>query len=319
MMKKQHRNGRRLHLVPLVAGGCITAVGLGSVVVGLFGLTKGIGFILTLYGLAVTGFGMLGVWDGVRDLVVPDKKMEITPARQFILTDVDGKCSSNVTIEILRTQLDLLVERNSRDGIHLQILPPVFDQEKGELKLISWLYHSCIDEDTIMVLAFFKHPEEGIWTWQKEPDQAEDVLRQALEGRLDFTEWEKSTIEIQNESPTGGSRKCLHLFGENWENRLQFFSIRDVELAVKGIADGKYCRMELKLELELGVVAFYVCLSDEDRFVMVLHMLIWSEGELRAFEKTGNAVQVNFWLVQMLNEGLPTQLHDWKDITASTK
>jgi len=143
------------------------------------------------------------------------------------------------------------------------------------------------------------------------------VLGQILEDRLDFSGWEKSTIAIQNESPAGRPQQQLRLFGENWENHLQFFSIRDVELAVQGIAKGKYRRVELAL----GAAAFSVSLSGEDRSVMVLQMWIWSEaeGEFHAFEKTGTAVQVNFWLIQILNEGLPAELHGWKDITARVK
>ncbi len=306
MKKQQNKNGRKLHLVPLVAGGYGIFLGLGLTAIGLSELTEGIGIIRALLGLAMAVFGMLGVWDGVRDLIVPEKKTEEPPARQFILTDVDGKRSSNVTLEFLRAQLDTLAERGGGASFLLQILPPVLDWEKGELKLIS-----CICQDKITVIAFFEHPGEGVQVWKREPDQAEDVLRQILEDRLDFSGWEKCTFAIQGKSPTGHPRQRLQLFGESWENHLQFFSLRDVELAVKGTAAGKY-RL---IKLELGAVTFDVFLSEEDSSVMVLQMLLRSETGQHAFEKTGTAVQVNFWLIQLLNEGLPSELHGWKDIT----
>jgi len=314
MKKQRHKNGRRLRLVPLVVGGYGIFLGFGLTAIGLSELAGGIGVIRALLGLAMVGFGILGVWDGVRDLIVPNQKTEKPPARQFILTDVDGKRSSNVTIELLRTQLDLLAERGSGDSFHLQVLPPVFDREKGELKLIS-----CIVQDKITVIAFFEHSKEGVQVWRKEPGQAEDVLRQILEDRLDFSGWEKCAVAAQNETPAGRPQQRLRLFGESWENNLQFFSIRDVELAVQGIAKGKYRRVELAL----GAAAFSVSLSEEDGSVMVLQMWIWSDakakGEFHVFEKTGTAVQVNFWLMQILNEGLPAELHGWKDITARVK
>jgi len=171
-------------------------------------LTKaeGVGVIRALLGLAMIGFGILGVWDGVRDLIVPDQKTERPPARQFILTDVDGKRSSNVTLEILHAQLDMLAERGSGDGFHLQILPPVSDREKGELKLIS-----CIYQDKITVIAFFEHSKEGIQVWREEPGQTEDVLRQVLEDRLDFSGWEKCAVAAQISCGKRGGWGCLLL------------------------------------------------------------------------------------------------------------
>jgi len=312
MKKQQYKNGRRLRLVPLVVGGYGIFLGLGLTAVGFSQITGGIGIIRALLGLAMIGFGIWGVWDGVRDLIAPEKKPEKSPTRQFILTDVDGKRSSNVTVEILRAQLDLLAERSIGDGFHLQILPPVFDQEKGELKLIS-----CILQDKITVIAFFKHSEEEVQVWRKESDRTEDVLRQILEGRLDFSEWEKCTTAVHNEDHADRPRQCLRLFGESWENHLQFFSPKDVELGVKGIAEGKYRR----IELELGAAAFSISLSEKDKSVLALRMGIWSEAEGRfhIFEKTGTAVQVNFWLVQMINGDLPTELHGWKDISTRKK
>ena len=97
-MRKNNRTGKRLRLVPLILGGYAAFLGFGLAVIGLAEMQEGIGIIRLLIGLGLAGFGLLGIWDGVRDLVRPEKKQEQLTASQFILTDPSGNRTSNVTV-----------------------------------------------------------------------------------------------------------------------------------------------------------------------------------------------------------------------------
>lgn len=94
-MRKNNRTGKRLRLIPLIPGGYGTFLGFGLAVIGLAEIKEGIGIVRLLIGLGMAGFGLLGIWDGVRDLVKPDKKPQQEPARQFIITDTSGTRSSS--------------------------------------------------------------------------------------------------------------------------------------------------------------------------------------------------------------------------------
>ena len=109
-MRKKNRTGKRLRLTPLILGGYAAFLGFGLIVIGLTEMKEGIGIVRLLIGLGMAGFGLLGIWDGVRDLVGLDKKPEQPPASQFILTDTSGNRTSNVTVEILQKQLESLME-----------------------------------------------------------------------------------------------------------------------------------------------------------------------------------------------------------------
>ena len=80
MMRRNDRTGKRLRLTPLILGGYAAFLGFGLIVIGLAEVKE-------LIGLGMAGFGLLGLWDGVRDLIKPDKKSEQVPVSQFILTD----------------------------------------------------------------------------------------------------------------------------------------------------------------------------------------------------------------------------------------
>lgn len=110
IMRKKNRTGKRLRLTPLILGGYAAFLGFGLIVIGLTEMKEGIGIVRLLSGLGMAGFGLLGIWDGVRDLVGLDKKPEQPPASQFILTDTSGNRTSNVTVEILQKQLESLME-----------------------------------------------------------------------------------------------------------------------------------------------------------------------------------------------------------------
>ena len=114
MMRKKNGTGKRLRLTPLILGGYAAFLGFGLAVIGLAEIREGIGIVRLLIGIGMAGFGLLGIWDGVRDLVGPDKKSEQSPASQFILTDTSGNRTSNVTVEVLQKQLESLMEVNGR-------------------------------------------------------------------------------------------------------------------------------------------------------------------------------------------------------------
>ena len=109
-MRKKNRTGKRLRLTPLILGGYAAFLGFGLIVIGLTEMKEGIGIVRLLIGLGMAGFGLLGIWDGVRDLVGPDQRQKQAPISQFILTDTSGNRTSNVTVEVLQKQLESLME-----------------------------------------------------------------------------------------------------------------------------------------------------------------------------------------------------------------
>jgi len=140
-MRKNNRTGKRLRLTPLILGGYAAFLGFGLVVIGLAEIKEGIGIVRLLIGLGMAGFGLLGIWDVVRDLVGPDKKQKQEPASQFILTDTSGNRTSNVTAEVLQKQMESLMESDKGGVFRLQILPPFAVQEIGNISQIFCIYH----------------------------------------------------------------------------------------------------------------------------------------------------------------------------------
>ena len=192
------KGGKRLRLIPLILGGYGAFLGFGLAVIGLAEMKEGIGIIRFLTGLGMAGFGLWGIWDGVRDLVRPDKKPEQAPASQFILTDNAGNRSSLVTPELLGKQMDILTESQNYRSFTLQILPPLpvegFD---GRLTHIICFYRS-----QIILAAYLENSKEGYGVYQKstEPDKAVEWLKQLLAGNPDFSQWDSIEVnEVEDE------------------------------------------------------------------------------------------------------------------------
>jgi len=348
-MRKKNGTGKRLRLTPLIVGSYGALLGLGLVATGLFEITDGIGMIRVVLGLGMAGFGLLGIWDGVRDLVRPEKKAETLPPSQFILTDISGIRSSLVTPDLLRKQMDILAESEEYKSFYLQILPPLLVEGYGRLQQIFCVYHYGL-----ILVALFALPESGQRIYQKstEPDVAEAWLKQLLAGCPDFSGWEpvkaaarSSEDDLQKEETesaldevameqdaqgffleqllTEGNgqitdrHKRLVIFKESWHDEHQFFSYRDVELAVEGVHAGTY----EKIVLEWGsqILELFPGVQDD---LMILWRINQSGTEstgkenIRFLAREGTVTQVNFWLVHYLDQGYFAELSGWTDVTA---
>ena len=173
IMRKKNRTGKRLRLTPLILGGYAAFLGFGLIVIGLAEMKEGIGIVRLLIGLGMAGFGLLGIWDGVRDLVGPDKKSEQSPASQFILTDTSGNRTSNVTVEILQKQLESLMESDKGGVFKLQILLPFPVQEIGNISQIFCIFH-----EVFRLTLFLEESKGGYESYHKsaEFDEAKNWL-----------------------------------------------------------------------------------------------------------------------------------------------
>lgn len=187
-MRKNNRTGKRLRLIPLIVGSYGAFLGLGLVAIGLAEMKEGIGIIRLLIGLGMAGFGFLGIWDGVRDLIKPDKRQKQAPISQFILTDTSGNRSSNVTVEVLQKQLESLMESDKGGVFKLQILPPFAVQEMGNVSQIFCIYY-----ETFRLTAFLDASEGGYESYHSsaEFDEAKGWFEKLLAGSADFSRWKK--------------------------------------------------------------------------------------------------------------------------------
>jgi hypothetical protein len=187
-MRKKNRTGKRLRLTPLILGGYAAFLGVGLIVIGLAEMKEGIGIVRLLIGLGMAGFGLLGIWDGVRDLVGPDKKSEQSPASQFILTDTSGNRTSNVTVEVLQKQLESLMESDKGGVFKLQILPSFPVQEIGNISQIFCIFH-----EVFRLTLFLEESKGGYESYHKsaEFDEAKNWLEKLLTGSADLSGWKK--------------------------------------------------------------------------------------------------------------------------------
>ena len=367
-------------------GGYGAFLGFGLIVIGLAEMKKGIGIVRLLIGIGMAGFGLLGIWDGVRDLVRPDKKPEQASASQFILTDISGNRTSNVTAEVLQKQMERLMGSEKGGVFRIQILPPFAVQEIGNISQIFCMYHQLF-----RLTVFLDESKGGYESYHKsaEFDEAKDWFEKLLTGSADLsgwkknengydgeeessgeedTEWEENSIcpgetedslegtneaaepaadsdkpdSLRNTEEIGAGKseadtrqteehiksfwqqlqreqkgqmrnwcQLLVIFGESWHDEHKFFSVRDVELAIDGIHEGKYT----KTVLEWGTQAL-------DFFPGVQNdlMVIWctnntGKGDTRFLAKEGTVTQVKFWLVNYLKSGVFKEMSGWTDVT----
>lgn len=187
-MRKNNKTGKRLRLTPLILGGYAAFLGFGLVVIGLAEIKEGIGIVRLLIGIGMAGFGLLGIWDGVRDLVGPDKKQKQAPASQFILTDTSGNRTSNVTVEALQKQMESLMGSDKGGVFRLQILPPFAVQEIGNISQIFCTYHQRFG-----LTIFLDESKGGYESYYKnaEFDEAKDWFEKLLTGSADLSGWKK--------------------------------------------------------------------------------------------------------------------------------
>jgi len=349
MENNPYKNKKRLHIIPLVLGIYGGFLGLGLIAMGLVQIREGVGIIRFVLGLGMTSLGLFGIWDGVRDLIRPEKKAEKAPASQFVFTDTSGDRHSHITSELLREQLDILAQSEDYKSFHLQALPPLPVAEHGMLKQIS-----CVLHNSIILVAFFETPEDGYRICQKttDPDSAAKWLEQLLAGRPDFSEWQKIETDVpsgredalSDEDVSSGEQdaalkeadtepdaqtfflnqlladrkgqltywhKLLIIFGESWHDEHRFFSARDVELAVEGVCEGKY----LKIALEWGPQIFELFPGVENDLTVIWHATNPATKVTRFLARTGTVTQVNFWLIQYLERGFFEDMSVWTDIT----
>ena len=187
-MRKKNKTGKRLRFVPLILGLYGAYLGFGLVLIGLSEMNEGIGVVRLLIGIGLAGFGLLGIWDGVRDLVRPDKKPEQAPKSQFILTDTSGNRSSNVTVETLHKQLESLMESEKGGLITLQLLPPLAAEEIGNISQIF-----CMYQETFLLTAFLDESKGGYESYHKsgDLDETKNWFEKLLSGNADLSGWKK--------------------------------------------------------------------------------------------------------------------------------
>lgn len=310
MNKNRRKNGKKLRLLPLVLGVYAIMLGLGLFSAAVSSLLEGVAALAAfrlLAALAFAGLGLYGVWDGIRDLFVPEKPKP-EPPRQYILNDVRGQRSSNVTVERLCAQLEELAETEEAGGFVLTALPPLPLPGLGELCQIF-----VAREEPFRLVAFVQASDGSKYIRQKTAGRsaAEQALQQFLSGNLDLSDWKNSELTIEREEKPGAPRQLLRIWGESWRNDLKFFSVRDVELAIDGIAEGKY----QKIELTLGAAVFFIAPSLRDESQLTVLLMLFDGDQPHEFLKNGTSTQVKFWLVRILSEGGPVELYGWQDIT----
>lgn len=188
MKDRQNKNRKRLRFVPLILGGYGAMLGFGLMAIGFAEIRQGIGLVRFLLGLGMAGFGLFGIWDGVRDCIRPQEKPEQPQTRQFILTDISGNNTSNVTAEVLQKQLKSLMESDKVGVFKLQILPPFAVRETGN---VSWVF--CLYHEGFRLSAFLDASDGGYESYHRsaEFDEAKDWFEELLTGSADLSEWNK--------------------------------------------------------------------------------------------------------------------------------
>ena len=229
---------RKLRVPLLLLGAYLIFMGIAEIIMSRW--TEPPETARRLLGIVFTCLGLAALGDGCRDFLTPRKKqVEPSQPRQVILTDVDGKRRSDVSREALREQLSLLAERGASFSLELLPVPEVPDLGWMERVLCAW-------EGTLRVSALFVTGEGACIALERSGlpmDRAEAVLAGILDGTEDFAGWEPGDWpHPEREEAPGG---LLVLFGDSWYERFPFFAERDLELAVEGLVQEKYTKVEL--------------------------------------------------------------------------
>lgn len=325
---KKTNNKKHLHLAALILGAYAVFLGFGLVLAGLEDLRGAVGPIRLLLGLGMMAFGLFGVWDGLRDKIRLQERLPLKSPTQYVLTDDAGNRTSNVTAERIREELERLREGG---GFHLQLLTPLELPEWGELRQIS-----CTAQPAPALLAFFQTADGGweLRTRTMDLEAMAEWFRSLLEESLGPSAWNDGW-EALEEIPgdpreTGDSEnqefrtrvlrnwagnltawhQKLTIVGEAWRNEHRFFTARDVELAARGVYEGKY----QYATLEWGSSSFDLLPDQEEQLQVIWCTNIRDERARRYFRRAGSAAQAAFWLLQYLNEGQMDEY--WDDVTA---
>lgn len=329
MKRTQNKNRKRLHLIALILGIYAGYLGFGLILVGLDDMGEAVGIIRLLLGLGMASLGLFGIWDGVRDIIRPPAEHEHKPPTQYILTDVSGNRTSNVTAEMIRGEIGKLRE-GERDSFHLELLIPLNVPRCGVLKQVS-----CTAQPSLTLLAFFQTQENGwrVCTCAMDQKTVGDWFQRLLEDSPDFSGWEaQEAAPVGEQAPEDEENRNFHtrilrdqagvyavwhqrliIVGNAWRNEHKFFTGRDVELAAQGVSEGKY----QYARLEWGSSSFDLIPGPEGQLQVIWCTNIWFDKARRFFRREGTVNQVKFWLIQYLNEGYVDEY--WDEISDPAK
>ncbi|MDE7261575.1 MAG: hypothetical protein K2N78_05875 [Oscillospiraceae bacterium] len=303
--KKKPR--RALHIGVLLLGAYLLFLGGGTLLVNLTGLLRGNReWTVTsrlLLGTVFTGLGVYAVWDSVRDLR-PRKEREEAPPLRFIFTGVSGVRSSNVTPELIREQIGRVAE----DGQYAALEPatPLLTE-----KLVRLAYAFTADEGYLLIAVFPQGSSVPARRKTADAAEAEAAMTALLEGRLpDFSGWEP--MEAAQRRPE--LKRRLVLVRDSGTNDHEFFTERDLDLAVTGLADGTY----QKAAVQTGPASVTaVPMADGD---IVLYLQVQTKDGVLAFRRAGMPNQVRFWLLQFYDGSLfQSPLEGWEAVETSYK
>ena len=302
---KKKKNRRALHIGVLILGAYMLFLGVGTLIaevgaIVLLGDRAGITFARAVFGAVLTGLGVYAVWDSIRDLF-HKKEPEEAPPLQFILTDTAGAASSIVTPERLHEQLSLASEEVR--PVTLQLITPIPAAELGELINMAYVHM----EDGWFLIAVCRL-DGGVQVRRKQADtaEAETVLTALLAGRLpDLSAWERlEAVPRQREVQL---KQRLILYRDNGTSDHEFFTERDLDLAVTGLADGTY----QKVYVQIGTAAIEATCKDDGNIRLRLSIL--GHNGSRIWQRDGMPNQARFWLLQFCDGSLFQSLsEDWQ-------
>ena len=242
-MNRRHQR-RQVHPAPLLAGVFLIFMGIAEIWMGVDQRwTDDVEGTRCLLGAAVLCLGLWGVRDGLRDRFQHKPPVKDGLTRQYIFQDVDGRQSSHVDGVLLRSQLECLRQRGPGASFSLKILPA------PEVKGLGWLERmDCACSNSLRLRAHFVDNQDGICTVRKkdvDTPEAEAILTRLLAGLADLSGWELE--ETAAKPGEGRTVQLLAITDGIGTDRFPFFTERDLELAVEGLASGEYEQAELYL------------------------------------------------------------------------